>query len=83
MFWINGSFGKNEVPLLWEKWANIRCPTLIMKGEHSDFLSPDILDRMRETQPLMRFVEVPGSGHPIAADNPEFLLGELRRFFVD
>ena len=83
MFWINGSFGKNEVPLLWEKWAGIRCPTLIMKGEHSDFLSPDILDRMRATQPLMRFVEVPESGHPIAADNPAFLLGELRRFFVD
>ena len=83
MFWINGSFGKNEVPLLWEKWAQIRCPILELKGAESDFLSPEIVARMRESQPSMQFIEVPNSGHPIAADNPDFLLAELRRFLVD
>lgn len=83
MFWINGSFGKREVPLLWQKWANIRCPVLIIKGADSDFLSPDILARMKAAQPRMQFVEAPDSGHPIAADNPAFLLAQLRRFFID
>ena len=38
---------------------------------------------MKEAQPNMRFVEVPQSGHPIAADNPAFLLQELKGFLVD
>lgn len=83
IFWINGSFGKNEVPLLWEKWAQIRCPILELKGAESDFLSSEIVARMRELQPSMQFIEVPDSGHPVASDNPEFLLNELRRFLVD
>ena len=83
MFWINGSFGKNEVPLLWEKWAQIRCPILELKGAESDFLSPEIVARMRELQPSMQFLEVPDSGHPVSSDNPDFLLTELRRFLVD
>ena len=83
LFWINGSFGANEVPLLWEKWAQIRCPILELKGAESDFLSPEIVSRMRESQPSLQFIEVPDSGHPIASDNPAFLLTELRRFLVD
>ena len=83
MFWINGGFGVREVPYLWEQWAAISCPILEMKGAESDFLSREILDRMRELQPAMQFVEVPDSGHPIATDNPGFLLRELRRFLVD
>ena len=83
MFWINGSFGAREVPLLWEKWAQIQCPILELKGAESDFLSPEIVARMRELQPSMQFLEVPDSGHPVASDNPAFLLTELRRFLVD
>ena len=83
MFWINGGFGAREVPYLWEQWAKIRCPILELKGAESAFLSPEILDRMRELQPDMRLVEVPDSGHSIPADNPEFLLRELRQFLVD
>lgn len=83
MFWINGGFGAREVPHLWEQWAKIRCPILELKGGHSDFLSPEIVARMQEIQPSMQFLEVPDSGHPIPADNPEFLLQELRQFLVD
>ena len=83
MFWINGSFGVKEVPHLWEQWAKIDCPILELKGAESDFLSPDIQARMRELQPGMQLLEVPDSGHPVATDNPEFLLRELSRFLVD
>lgn len=83
MFWINGSFGGREVPLLWEKWAKIACPILELKGAESDFLSPEILARMKELQPGMQFAEVPNSGHPIPVDNPKFLIQQLRQFLVD
>ena len=83
MFWINGGFGVREIPYLWEQWAKIRCPILELKGAESDFLSPEIQARMKETQPRLQFIEVPDSGHGISADNPDFLLRELRRFFVD
>ena len=83
MFWINGGFGAREVPYLWEQWAKIRCPILEMKGAESNFLSPEILERMREPQPGMQLVEVPESGHSISVDNPDFLVQELRRFLVD
>ena len=83
MVWINGSFGAREVPYLWEQWAKIACPILELKGAESDFLSPEIVEKMQESQPSMRFMEVPDSGHPIASDNPAFLINELRSFLVD
>ena len=83
LFWINGSFGVKEVPYLWDQWAKIECPILEMKGAESTFLSPEILARMKESRPNMQLVEVPDSGHSISADNPQFLVDELRRFLVD
>ena len=83
MFWINGSFGAREVPYLWEQWGKITCPIMEMKGGESDFLSPEIKARMMEAQPSMTWVDVPDSGHGITNDNPDFLIGELRAFFVD
>lgn len=83
MFWINGSFGAREVPYLWEQWGKITCPIMEMKGGESDFLSPEIKARMIESQPSMTWVDVPESGHGITNDNPDFLISELRAFFVD
>ena len=83
MFWINGSFGAREVPYLWEQWGKIACPVMEMKGGESDFLSPEIKARMMEAQPSMTWVDVPDSGHGITNDNPDFLIRELRAFFVD
>ena len=82
MFWINGSFGAREVSYLWDQWAKIECPILELKGAHSDYLSPEILGRMGELNPGMRLVQVPESGHSITAENPDFLVRQLRQFLV-
>jgi pimeloyl-ACP methyl ester carboxylesterase len=82
IFWLNGGFGAREVPYLWDQWAKITCPILELKGAGSDFLSPQILDRMKRLQPDMELKEVPESGHSIPADNPAFLVRELRRFLA-
>ena len=83
MFWLNGSFGVREVPYLWEQWSRITCPIMEMKGSESDFLSDEIRARMMRMQPSMTWVDAPESGHGITGDNPEFLIEELRAFFVD
>ena len=54
-----------------------------MKGSESDFLSDEIRSRMIGMQPSMTWIDVPDSGHGITGDNPDFLLSELRSFFVD
>lgn len=48
---------------LWEAWDAIRCPTLLVRGEHSDLLSRETAAEMASRGPRPRLVEIPGVGH--------------------
>lgn len=48
---------------LWSVWAEIRCPTLIVRGAESDVLSRDTLELMRSLKPEVEVLELPGIGH--------------------
>lgn len=48
---------------LWNLYDAIRCPTLCVRGEHSDLLTPDTLAQMAERGPKARTLEIPGVGH--------------------
>jgi pimeloyl-ACP methyl ester carboxylesterase len=48
---------------LWEAWDAIRCPTLLVRGEHSDLLSRETAAEMASRGPKPRLVEIPGVGH--------------------
>jgi pimeloyl-ACP methyl ester carboxylesterase len=48
---------------LWPIWDAIRCPTLVLRGEHSDLLSRATAQAMAERGPRARIVEVAGVGH--------------------
>jgi len=67
---------------LWAAWDAIRCPTLLVRGEHSDLLSRDTAQKMTQRGPHPHLVEVPGVGHAptfVHADQiaiaREFLIG--------
>ncbi len=48
---------------LWSVWDAIRCPTLLLRGAHSDVLDhPDAI-AMTERGPKAKLVEFPGMGH--------------------
>jgi pimeloyl-ACP methyl ester carboxylesterase len=64
----------------WRSCAQIAVPTLVMRGELSDIFSPEIGQRMIETIPDARYVEVAGSGHPIPLDKPDGFLASSREF---
>lgn len=46
-------------------------PLMVVRGEFSDLLSPETLERMRRAAPGASFVEVPGVGHAPSLDEPE------------
>ena len=64
-------------------WDAITCPTLLLRGEHSDILPRETALHMTQRGPKPKFVEFPGIGHApvlMAADQiavvREFLTGE-------
>jgi pimeloyl-ACP methyl ester carboxylesterase len=70
---------------LWQALAEIRCPTLLVRGAASDILDPDTAERMAdEVLPNARLAVVARAGHSVMTDNPEgfeeavaaFVLGE-------
>jgi pimeloyl-ACP methyl ester carboxylesterase len=56
----------------WDALAKIPCPTLLVRGAASDFLSPEIADKMvEEVIPNAQLAVVPQAGHSVMTDNPE------------
>jgi pimeloyl-ACP methyl ester carboxylesterase len=63
--------GANGPPVdLWPLYDRVRCPTLVVRGEHSDLLTDDVARRMTERGPKAKRVDVPGVGHA-----PSFIPG--------
>ena len=48
---------------MWQQWDAIRCPVLVLRGEHSDLLSAELAQEMTQRGPPTRLVEFPGCGH--------------------
>ncbi|MGH7985085.1 MAG: alpha/beta fold hydrolase [Candidatus Binataceae bacterium] len=60
--------------------ARITCPTLVMRGEHSNVLTDESARKFAESLPAGSWVRIPDSGHTIQGDNPRALLSALRPF---
>ena len=54
----------------WAALAATTVPTLLVRGEHSPVLSPEVFDKMATAQPAAQRVVVAGSGHLVPLDNP-------------
>jgi pimeloyl-ACP methyl ester carboxylesterase len=60
--------------------ANIKCPTLIIRGENS--LSSDVAERFRGLLPHGQVISVNRAGHNVQGDNPQGLVEVLRPFLA-
>ncbi len=56
---------------LWSTWEAIRCPTLVLRGEHSDVLDAGTVKRMLQHGPPTKLVELPGIGHAPSLMRPD------------
>lgn len=51
----------------------VQCPTLLMRGQESPLLTPEVAQKMIVSLPHGRLVEIAGAAHTVNADNaPEF-----------
>ena len=69
---IKAAGAKALVPNLWPMFGRLTRgrQVLLIRGETSDLLSPEIVAKMRKRAPKMDYVEVPGVGHAPMLDEP-------------
>ena len=54
----------------WTLFGRIDCPILEVRGELSELVSDEIVERMKTINPQTRHVNVPSAGHNVIADQP-------------
>lgn len=62
------------------RYAEVRCPTLILWGEEDQWLPIDHGRRLSRLIPSARFQPVPGSGHLMQEDAPEAVIAAIDSF---
>jgi pimeloyl-ACP methyl ester carboxylesterase len=67
---------------LWPLYDAIRCPTLVLRGEHSDLLARDTTLQMAARGPKARVVEIKGVGHAPTLMQPD-QIALVRDFLMD
>lgn len=71
---IGDAFRQNPVVTdvsLWDAYHAIRCPTLVIRGAESDLLEAETVQKMAQTGPRARVVEIPEVGHAPVLMDPE------------
>jgi pimeloyl-ACP methyl ester carboxylesterase len=66
----------------WRAVADIAVPTLLIRGENSDILSPEAAQRMLDSNSNIHMATVAGSGHSVPLDKPDGFLAACREFLV-
>lgn len=80
--WISGAFGVTEVPHLWRQVEKINCPTLIVRGETSNVLDQETVDRMLDVMPNAKAVEIAGASHTVPQDRPKEFWAAVNAFLA-
>ena len=68
---------------LWEVAASIRCPTLLLYGEHSQVVTDEIAERMVREMPDCRAERIPEAGHALFTEQPEAFARSVGKFLAD
>lgn len=66
---------------LWPLFDAITCPTLLLRGEQSDLLTPQTAQAMTQRGPRAQLVEIPGVGHAPTLMN-EAQIAPVRDFLL-
>ena len=67
---------------LWPLYDAIRCPTLVLRGEHSDLLARQTAEAMARRGPKAKVVEIRGVGHAPTLMHEE-QIAVVREFLVE
>jgi esterase len=72
-----GAF-RRQARELRERVARITCPTLLVRGEHSDILSPEVAEETVAALPNATLVTVPTTGHNVPTDDARAFRNAVR-----
>lgn len=61
----------------------LSCPTLVVRGERSDYLSAEIAAEMRQLNPRILTCTIADAGHYIHDDQPEAFADAVRPFLLE
>ena len=73
---------RRDPDALWLACGDIDVPTLVIRGDLSDVLSPELAQRLVQTIPGARYAEVANSGHSVPLDAPDGFLAAARDFLM-
>lgn len=59
---------------------NVRIPTLLIRGQHSELVNPENVRHFRELIPTASFVDVAGAHHMVAGDRNDIFSAAVLRF---
>ena len=65
---------------LFPYWDNIKIPTLLMKGDRSNRISPEVIAAVKARAPQIMVDEVPGCDHHVTLDNPQGFIEVASKF---
>jgi pimeloyl-ACP methyl ester carboxylesterase len=68
---------------LWEVIRTIACPALLLRGEYSRVVTPEIAERMGKDMPDCRVERIDRAGHALFTDQPEAFAASVERFLAD
>lgn len=67
---------------LWPCVRALRCPTLLVRGANSDYLSRATFDAMLTASPRITGIEISGAGHYVHDDQPGAFNAAVRDFLI-
>ena len=66
--------------VIWQRFGQIECPVLEVRGTESDLITDETLERMREVNPQCQTVDIAGAGHNVIVDKPNDFLEAVETF---
>ncbi len=70
--------GRNLIPY----WARIKVPALLLRGDRSNRISPEIVEQVRAHAPQVQVAEVAGCDHHVTLDNPRGFVEACKRWLA-
>ena len=67
----------------WDLFRSLNTPTLLLRGEESDVLKPEVAARAADEMQICRLVAIPGAGHSVPGDAPGAFTDAVETFIAD
>ena len=74
------SEGRARTATAWKEVAELQCPILLLRGEHSTVVSREMTKKMAQSNPRIQCLDIPQAGHWIHAQQTELFAQALRNF---